>query len=210
MTSELGQLISRHRGSFLAGGWGWYVGGILLLSSVAWLIGFFKALIAGDGNPLEQLVMMFFAVLVGLLFLIAPVLRLAQAVEVFEHGLVHRRPWGATTIRRDQVAAARRITHRSRGGAYEEVELELRDGGAISFTGIGGAEQIVAFARSWIGGGAPAPSPGGWTPPSSGGGWTPPSSGGGTPASSGGGWTPPSSGGGWTPPSSGGGWTPPS
>lgn len=167
----------------MAGGWGWYVGGILVLSSIAWLIGFFKALISGQGGALEQLAMMAVAVLVGLLFLAAPVLRLAQAVEVFEHGLVHRRPWGAKTIRRDQVAAVQHIVHRSRNGSHDEVEIHLRGGGSASIVGISGAEQIVAFVRSWAGGAAPPPSSSGWTPPASGGGWTPPSSGGG--------WTPP-------------------
>jgi hypothetical protein len=199
---DLGQPISSHRGSFLAGGWAWYVGALLVLSSVAWAFQFLKALVSGDGHGFEQLAMGLSAITVGLLFLIAPVMRLMQSVQVFERGLVWKRLVGTKTLRRDEVVGAELIIHRSRSGMREQVLVHLEGERTESIVGIQGAEQIVSFLRAWAQtSGSPVTAAGGRTPPSAGG-WTPPA----------GGWTPPSGGGappGGAPPA-GGGWTPPS
>ncbi len=172
-SSDLGARLSTHRGSFAAGGWAWYVGAVLLLASVSWLVRFVEALGAPEGAWLEPLVTAGACVLFGALILLAPALRLAQSVDVFERGLVHRRPWGERTVRSDEASSVQHTLHRGRGGSYDEVEIALRDGSTLALTGLANSEQLVAFVRAWTAGPPPAARAGGYSPPEAGG-WTPP------------------------------------
>ncbi|MGE0792303.1 MAG: hypothetical protein AB7S26_41905 [Sandaracinaceae bacterium] len=203
----MGAKLSEHGGMIRAGGWGWYMGVIMVLAGFGNLVAGVKAMIAGTGTLLEAVALTLVCFVIGALILLSPILRWRQHVTLYENGLVWRRLTGEKTIARSDVKRVQRTIHRSRYGSYDEVEIETPSGW-VSIKGIDGSEQIANTVSAWLrGGSAPAT---GWAPPSSGGappasgGWTPPGQGGAPPASGGSGWTPPASGGGWTPPGSGG------
>ena len=217
---DLGQRVSTHKGSLGAGGWGWYVGALCILSSAFWVFAAFKsAVLGGEGNALEQVSTGACSFVVGAIMLLVPLRRLLQTIDIHEHGFVLKQVFGQKTVPRADVGQVNRTTHRRRRRTpIDEIVVALKSGGRVRMVGMADSEQITTLLHSWVGGGVPAaPSPGGWSPPGGGhppAGGAPPAGGGWTPPASGGGWTPPASGGGWTPPGSGdpptgGGWTPP-
>jgi hypothetical protein len=165
--SEYGRSLSVHRGTFGAGGWLWYIGGILIASAVAQLAKLGSAADAGEG-----LAMAGGAAVLGLLLLMVPIMRWRQRVEVFEHGLVWERLLGRVAVARAEVQKVGVTRHHSRMGTHSEVSIDLADGRQLSIVGVDGAEQLgnmlAAFAA------APAVVPaaavggyaaGGWRPP---------------------------------------------
>ena len=102
-------------------------------------------------------------------------MRWKQSVEVFERGLVWHRLLGPKTLTAAEVQGSKLIRHTSRNGAYDEVELQLKNGGSYSINGLKDAEQLVAYVRAWSNPSpaAVAPAAGGWAPPVAGG-WRPP------------------------------------
>jgi hypothetical protein len=171
--------LAAHHGQFSAGGWSWYVGGILLLAAVANLVNGNPrgpAGAASAASPASALGYAALSALAGILFLVMPVLRWRQRVDVFDDGFVWTRLLGTRSVRRDEVRGVRRIDHISRSVRYTEVEVQLDGGRTLSISGIENAEQLanmlVAFAQSPS---APAAGARGWTPPAPGG-WTPPRS----------------------------------
>lgn len=203
MSAPLGQRISIHRGSFLAGGWSWYLGAIFLLCAFYGAPSAILGLARGE-ESVGGACGMAAVGLLGPLLLISPVLRWRQTVEMFEHGMVWTRLYGAVTVRREEVSGVEHIYHSGRSSTYHELVVHLRDGGQLVITGINEADQIASFLRSWSHGGvaggfangAPIASSG-WQPPQPGG-WTPPAQ---QQQQQQGTWQPPSgSPGGWKPP----------
>jgi hypothetical protein len=159
----------------MAGGWFWYVGGVLLAASVAWIAKGLAALTGPPGSALaavpddalSALGTAGACALAGVLFLVVPVLRWRQSVEVFERGIVWRR-WPRTiTLAGEEVRAVRLIHHRRRAGSYSEVVVQRADGSRLSMAGVERPEQlanlIAAFAQPAAVSAAPAI--GAWVPP---------------------------------------------
>jgi hypothetical protein len=149
--SSLGRPISTHRGTLGAGGWLWYVGGILILSAFLAVYRFMQVLVLGSpfaqaGDTLGTAALSF---AIGTALLVVPVLRWRQSVELCEDGLVWRRMFGSRTLRRDEIAGARMVQHHSRMGSYTEVEVELRAGGSFSIKGVDRPEQLRNAILSW-------------------------------------------------------------
>ncbi len=145
-------MISSHAGLVSAGGWFWYVGGVLLLAAVAHLA---KGAAPAPGHPADlgsAVGLAAAAALAGVLVLVVPVLRWRQRVEVFDDGFVWTRLLGTRSVRRDEVRGVRRIEHIRRAGSYMEVEVQLEGGQKLSIAGVDGAEQLAntlaVFARS--------------------------------------------------------------
>jgi hypothetical protein len=163
--TQLGRSISLHRGSFLSGGWAWYIGGILVLSAVVGIGKGLVGLVASDPSAGGALGAGLLAGLIGPLVLIIPVLRWQQSVEVLEGGIVWKRLYKTVTIAKDDIAKVDWIQHTSRNGTHHEIVVYKRSGGSAAIVGIGSPEQLVSFLRAWAGGAAPAAAPTGWQPP---------------------------------------------
>ncbi len=144
-TENLGQSLSKHRGTFGGGGWLWYLGGVFELGALVTLVkivnvppGQSAASIAGNALILMG---------VGAALLIFPVLRLKQTVEVFEHGFVWTRLIGTRIVPRTAIEEARVLTETDRMGSITRVITTLRDGEEITMSGLEGAEQLANFLR---------------------------------------------------------------
>lgn len=178
---DLGPVLSEHPGTLRAGGWLWYVGGVLLLAAVFNAFNGAKELAAGAATVTEVLSLVFFSALFGGLLLIVPVLRWRQKVVVHQNGIVWQRLLGERRIARGEVRGVQVISHRSRYGSHDEVLLLTADR-EVSISGVAHATQLANHARAWLASrDQPAPSGGGWTPPQQpsqpwGGGWAPPGS----------------------------------
>ncbi len=173
---NLGRSIAVHRGTFSAGGWGWYIGGVLLLAAV---VGPLRAVVAPTPDQVRMgmegvLAMAGVALVAGMLVLIVPVLRWRQQVELFEGGFVWTGLTGVRSVTGDQVRGVELIHHRSRRGTRTEVKVALADGRKMSISGVDRAEQLAniigAFGRPAPVAAAPAP---GWSAPGAGA-WRPP------------------------------------
>ena len=162
MQQQLGRRLSFHKGLFTAGGWLWYIGGILVLS-------FFANLVKGE------IVLAFASLGCGLLCLIAPVLKWRQSLAVFEHGFVWQRLTGARSVRKEEVAQATMTTHTSRAGSYVEVEILLSDDRELSVVGVSEPEQLFNTLNAWTARAAAQSDTGGTPVEQTGRGWTPPS-----------------------------------
>ena len=172
----MGRKLGTH-GSTIAGvGWTLYVGVLLFLSGAVSLLGLTQA--AAKIPLSERLPMATAALVIGVLMLLPALMRTKQRVEVFERGLLWHRLLGTKTLAAGDIQASKLIRHSGRSGQYDEIELELKDGGSYSINGLKEAEQLISYVRSWSNPSpaAVAPSPGGWAPPAGAGGWRPPGS----------------------------------
>jgi hypothetical protein len=174
---DLGRSIAVHRGTFSAGGWFWYIGGVLLLAGV---VGPIRAVVAPTPDQVQMglgqvFVMAGAALVIGALVLIVPILRWRQQVELFENGFVWTSLMGMKSVTRDQVRGVQLTRYRSKMGIYEKVAVTLADGRKVSISGVDQAEQLAnligASGRSAPVAAAPAQ---GWPAPAVGGGWRPP------------------------------------
>ncbi|HTQ02535.1 MAG TPA: hypothetical protein VMI54_01720 [Polyangiaceae bacterium] len=172
---DFGRRITVHRGTFSAGGWAWYIGGLLLLASV---VGPLRAVVAPTPDQVRMgfddvLLTAGAALVLGLLVLIVPVLRWRQQVELFENGFVWTGLTGTRSIGRDQVRGVELIRHRSKMGVRTEIKVTLTDGRRLSVSGVDQPEQLAnvigTFGRPAPAAVAPTP---GWSAPA--GGWRPP------------------------------------
>jgi len=179
MITNLGQSISKHRGTFGAGGLFWYLGGLAVLAG---LIALARVVSPAPGQTAAETAMTGLAALVvGALCLLMPVSRWRQSVEVFEHGFVWTHLLGARTVARADIAGVELLTSHTRMGSVTKVTVSLRSGKEITLAGLENAVQLANFLRS-----APPPAVQPWAPP------------GAAPATA---WTPPGAApGGWRPP----------
>jgi hypothetical protein len=153
---------------------------VLLASGVGWLFQAVPAFVSK--RETSSLWMALLAFGLAALFLVAPVLRWRQTVELFERGLVWKRLRGVVPIAYNDVADIRRTSHIGRDSRYDEVEIVLRNGQTHSIEGIESAEKLCDFLTSLVRPpaqiGSPPPGargvarPGAWTPGS----WKPPAS----------------------------------
>lgn len=155
-----------HRGTFGAGGWLWYIGGVFIASAVAQLVKLGSGASIGEGLALAG-----GSAALGSLLLIAPIMRWRQSVELFEHGLVHNRLFGRVTVARADVRNVSVTRHHSRLGMHTEVVVELANGRELSIVGVDNAEQLgnmlAAFAAAPVQNAPAMAAPaGGWRPPS--------------------------------------------
>ena len=172
---EMGHKLGRH-GSTIAGvGWTLYVGALLLISGVVSLLGLTQA--AAKMPFSDRLPTGAAGLVIGALMLLPALMRWKQSVEVFERGLIWYRLLGTKTLTAAEVQGSKLIRHTGRSGQYDEVELQLKNGGSYSINGLKEAEQLVAYVRAWSNPSpvAVAPAAGGWAPPAAGG-WRPPGS----------------------------------
>jgi len=142
--SNLGQLVARHNGTFVAGGTLWYIGGILVASGIVSFVHPTPGLSGSD------------AVLIGVGGLVAgavclfvALLRLRQTVEVFEQGFVWTRLIGTVTVARSDVADAKVVTTvvRKNGqnvGSTTKVVISLRNGKTIKMNGLEKPSQLAS------------------------------------------------------------------
>ena len=164
---NFGRSLSLHKGTFASGGWLWYVGGILLAAGVANLAQV-AGVTSGKGGATGSVGMAGAAFAIGLLVLIAPVLRWRQQVELFEHGFVWRRLTGTRRVPKVEVRHTELITHRSRSGSYTEVVVHLSSGRELSMEGLDHSEQLANLLSAYghpMSQPAQAATTSGWTPP---------------------------------------------
>ncbi|MGC4087978.1 MAG: hypothetical protein QM756_08785 [Polyangiaceae bacterium] len=175
-SANLGRSIAVHRGKFSAGGWFWYIGGLLV---VAGIYGPIHALVAPSAQEAKAGLGSAFmtggiALVIGLVVLIVPLMRWRQQVELFEHGFVWKKLLGTDTVARDQVRNLKSTRHITRMGTYVEVEVTLTSGRELSISGVEEPEQLAniigSYARPLAQPAAAAP---GWAPPAATG-WRPP------------------------------------
>jgi len=187
MTTDMGRSLSRHEGTIMAGGWLWYLGGILLLAGLFGIGSGAFAVISGSATlapdtGLPRIVTGIIALGISPLLLIWPVLQWRQVLEIFEGG-IH---WQRLVLADQRIPAANlravtHVTHRSRSGTSIELVVTLADGSELSISGLDRADQAAnLIAQLTRGGAAPPTGPagpaGGWSPPAAGG-WQPPGGG---------------------------------
>lgn len=85
----------------MAGGWLWYVGGLLIISGVL-------------SVPKGTIAMGLVTILIGLGCLAMPVLRWKQTLELTDSGFTWTRLTGVLQVRRDEVKKVTLIRHHSR------------------------------------------------------------------------------------------------
>ncbi len=185
MTANMGRSLSKHEGSIMAGGWLWYLGGLLLLAGVFGICSGLFAVVSGSAalapdTGLPRIGTGVVSLLIAPLLLIVPVLRWRQSLEIFEGGIHWQRlVLASRTIPSSSLRSVTHITHRSRSGSSVELVITLTDGSEVSITGLDRADQAANLIAQLARGPAPAAAPGpagGWTPPTSGG-WQPPGGG---------------------------------
>jgi hypothetical protein len=185
MTNDLGRSLSRHEGTIMAGGWLWYLGGILLLAGAFGIVSGAFAIVSGSAalapdTGFPRVVTGFIALGISPLLLIWPVLQWRQSLEIFEGGIYWQRlVFTDQKIPRANLRSVSHITHRSRSGSTIELLITLIDGSEISISGLDRADQAANLIAQLASGGGPAAPPGpagGWSPPASGG-WQPPGGG---------------------------------
>lgn len=123
-------MTSTHRGSFTAGGWLWYVGGLLIISGVM-------------SVPKGSIAMGLVTVLIGLGCLAVPVLRWKQTLEFDDSGFTWTRLIGVVKVQRDQVKQVTLVRHHARMGYYDEVKVDLTDGRELSIAGVERADEAA-------------------------------------------------------------------
>lgn len=85
----------------------------------------------------------------ALVFLVVPLARWRQSIEIFERGMVWSRLQGAVHVAAEQVQSVSWLKHQTKRGSHDEVKLELTDGKRYSIVGVREPEQLVNFLRSW-------------------------------------------------------------
>jgi hypothetical protein len=179
MSANLGRSIGKHRGTFAAGGWFWYLGGVLVLAGI---VGLTRINNPPPGQTAGSIAMTALAgAVAGALCLLMPISRWRQSVEVFEHGFVWTHMLGARTVARADIAGVELLTKYTKMGSVTKVIVALRSGRRVTLTGLENPEQLSNFLRA-----TPAPAAQAWAPPGAAPApaWVPP---GGVP----GGWRPP-------------------
>jgi hypothetical protein len=167
MSSNLGQSLATHRGTFTSGAVLWYVGAILVASGVVSFVNPPAGYSAADAALIGVAGLVSGA---GCLFVAFS--RLRQTIEVFEHGFVWSRPMGTKTVMRSDVTEAKVVTVISRKrGASISVVVSLRNGRELKLVGLDKPGQLASLLGPPSGGMSPAAAPGGPIAP---GGWKPP------------------------------------
>ena len=169
---QLGQRVAVHRGTFGSGGWMWYVGGLLVASGV---VAFGKALLHGDNSQLGTGAL---GLAIGGVLLVVPLMRWRQQVEVFEHGFLWTKLLGKVQGLRADIRGVKWISHISKRGQHDEVEVTMANGKRYSMTGIEHSEQLCNLLRATASAASPVASasagpgvpgqawtPGAWKPP---------------------------------------------
>ena len=150
---DLGKSLSLHHGRLDYRGWLLQLSVICLFAGTSGLsgIGSKQTLAARAPASIGMLVL-------GLAFLVVPLLRWRQRVEIFERGMVWSRVQGAVQVAAEQVQDVSWLEHKTKGGSQNEVKLELTNGKRYSIVDVGEPEQLVNFLRSWakLRAGAPA------------------------------------------------------
>ncbi len=123
----------------MAGGWLWYVGGLLVVSGVMSLV---RGVIG----------MGLVTVLIGAAVLVLPVLRWKQTFELDESGITVTKLTGVVKVPREQLKKVTLVHHRGRMGTYDALELALTDGREIEIAGIERAEEAANLVHGLIGG----------------------------------------------------------
>lgn len=123
----------------MAGGWLWYLGGLLIISGVMSL-------------PRDAVAMGLVTILIGAGCLVIPVLRWKQTLEIDEAGLTWTRLNGVVKVPREQLKNVTLIHHHGRMGAHDEVEVVLTDGRTLSINGVERAEEAANLVHALIGG----------------------------------------------------------
>jgi hypothetical protein len=173
---SFGRALSAHRGTIGAGGWLWYIGGILVLAGIVNTVQGVRAMLGmadtGGASWVEVASMGLVSFAIAALLLIVPVLRWRQRLEIFEGGLVWTRLFGTRVVPRAEIAGAELIGHRSRLGHHVEVVVRLAGGGSLSISGLERPEEAANLALAIsrrdatpTASAAAGPAPGGWRPP---------------------------------------------
>lgn len=175
--TDFGRSLSRHAGTFGAGGWLWYISGLLILAGVfgtirgaLGLVGLMEAV--PGYTPISSILTGLAAGFFGVLAAIVPVLRWQQTLEIFEGGVSWTRLTGVKSWPRAQLRSVRHVTHHSRQGTSYEVEVTLADGSIHGVVGVDQSQQAANLIHQIMGGAAPAapsaqPQATGWRPPGS-------------------------------------------
>jgi len=142
----MGKSLSVHRGSFGAGGWLWYVSSVCLLAAAS---GFAGVGTAAKQALAERAPASIGALVMGVAFLVVPLLRWRQTVEVFEHGFVWSRLHRVVRVPATEVRDVSWLKHQTKRSAQDEVKIELVSGQRHSIVGVNDPEKLVNFLRSW-------------------------------------------------------------
>lgn len=114
----------------MAGGFLWYVGGLLIISGII-------------SVPKGNIGMGLVTVLIGLGCLVVPVLRWKQTLEFDDQGFTWTRLIGVQKVSRAEVKKVTLIRHHARMGYYDEVKVELVDGRELSIAGVERADEAA-------------------------------------------------------------------
>ncbi len=186
---DFGAPLRSHRGTFAAGGWLWYLGGVSLLAGFFMLLPDTPSSTRLPNSPpppvatfAERMSLATWAFGAAVAFLALPVLRLRQVVEVHEFGFVWRRLLrGPRRVHRGDVTGVTLESSRSN----VTVVVARRKGFDLRMVGLKDADQLARFVAPL----APPPAapaaplsegaddtrgqsaawvPGSWQPPASG------------------------------------------
>jgi len=170
MGNDLGRSIAVHRGTFGAGGYLWYIGGILAVAGVVSLL---RVPSPPPGQTAVEAALTGVAgIFAGAVPLLIAWNRLRQTVEVFERGFVWTRLIGTRVEPRSDVVKTEIVTVRSRRQSYSKVVVTLTDSRELNLRGLEYPEQLANLLgpvpRSLANYAAPdgnAVAPGSWRPP---------------------------------------------
>jgi hypothetical protein len=170
MNEQYGPSLSTHRGTIGAGGWLWYVVGLLVLGIGASLVRAVSGLAspaaaAANADALPAALM---CVCMLPFALAIPLLRWRQQLEIFQNGYVWTRLIGVKQGARGSIAKVTQVQHIGRSGNHIELRVELRSGGELSIAGVERADQaanLLANLTQVAPSGPPQPA---WAPPQGG------------------------------------------
>lgn len=143
---RFGRAVGEHAGRFGAGGWLWYIGGILVAAAALNAGQGVLALVGGPSDDvLTKLATAAIAGAIGAVVLAVAAMRWRQTVTVYERGLVHTKLLGTTELAFADVRGVELVRTHSRSGTTEELHVALRDGSEITIGHVTSIEQLAGM-----------------------------------------------------------------
>ncbi|UJR87313.1 MULTISPECIES: hypothetical protein [Sandaracinus] len=138
-----GRPVGEHSGRFGAGGWLWYIGGILVAAGVMNTGQGALALFGGAPDALTKIGMGVVAGAIGAAILLVAVMRWRQHVVVYERGLVYAKLLGQQQVAFADVTRVELVREHSKMGTDETIHIALRDGREVSIGSVTNIDQLA-------------------------------------------------------------------
>ncbi|AKF09946.1 hypothetical protein [Sandaracinus amylolyticus] len=142
-----GRPVGEHAGRFGAGGWLWYVGGILVAAGVMNTGQGALALFSGAPDAFTKIATGLVAGAIGAAIVLAAAMKWRQQVVVYERGLVHTKLLGRQEVAFSDVSRVELVREHSRMGTDETIHIALRDGREVSIGSVTNIEQLAGMIR---------------------------------------------------------------